>query len=54
MIKRREITIGGGYDKIKDMRDCAKDIMNMLFPRPITLRPELDKYNLFAVKSRTG
>jgi uncharacterized protein with von Willebrand factor type A (vWA) domain len=34
LVKRRLIEIESNHEKVKDMRDCMKDIMTFLFPKP--------------------
>jgi len=54
LLRRREIEIQGSHEKVLDMRNCVKEIMGFLFPKVHALRPDLQKYDLFSLKSKQG
>lgn len=54
-IKRRIIEIEGGHEKVNDMRDCIKEIMNYLFPKAYSMTEQpFSKNDCFALKSDVG
>jgi hypothetical protein len=54
-ITKRIIEIEGGHEKVNDMRNCIKEIMNYLHPKPYSMNdPPFSKYDCFALKSDVG
>lgn len=56
MIKKRVIEIEGAHEKVQDMRDCVKEIITLLSPKPypISTHQDFGKYNCFGIKSSAG
>ena len=53
-MKRRLIEIESNHEKVKDMRDCMKELVGFLFPKPCVLKDESRKFDFFGMKSRAG
>jgi hypothetical protein len=56
MIKKRVIEIEGAHEKVQDMRNCVKEVIALLSPRPYPLATHHDfgKFNCFGIKSNAG
>jgi hypothetical protein len=51
LLRRRMIEIESNHEKVKDMRDCMKEIMLFLFPKPCPLTEESKKFDSFGIRS---
>lgn len=54
LLKKRLIEIESNHEKVKDMRDCMKELMGFLFPKPCQLKEESKKFDSFGLRSRAG
>lgn len=54
LLKRRMIEIESNHERVKDMRDCMKELMGFLFPRPCTLKDESKRYDSYGLRSLAG
>lgn len=54
LIKRRELTIQGSYEKVDNIKKCVREIMNFLYPKPWNFDKELAKNDHYLLTSRPG
>lgn len=54
LLKRRMIEIESNHEKVKDMRDCMKELMGFLFPKPCSLREDTKRFESYGLKSLAG
>jgi len=54
LIKRRELTIQGSYEKVENIKKCVKEIMSFLYPKPVSFDKELAKNYHYLLTSRPG
>ena len=54
LIKRRELTIQGSYEKVDSIKKCVKEIMSFLYPKPVSFDKELAKNLQYLLTSRPG